>query len=81
MGASTMTEATVLDIRAVKPPRTRELVSETFRALPAGEAFELVHDRNPGQLYQHLVEQAQDVDWDFREYGPSVWRVRVARRP
>lgn len=75
-----MTEATVLDIRAVKPTRRGELVSETFQGLPAGEAFEVVDDHNPRQLYYHLVEQAQDVDWDYREYGPKVWRVRIARR-
>jgi len=72
--------ATTLDVREV-PPRSRHpVIFETFEALGAGEAFELVNDHDPKPLYYRFEAEFTDrFTWDYLDRGPEVWRVRIGR--
>jgi uncharacterized protein (DUF2249 family) len=72
--------ATVLDVRSEPPARRHELIFDTFAALAAGTAFELVNDHDPKPLYYQLeAEQAGRFSWEYLEQGPEAWRVRIGR--
>ena len=71
---------TTLDVRCQPPARRHELIFDTFAALPAGTAFELVNDHDPKPLYyQFDAEYKDQFTWDYLEEGPEVWRVRIGR--
>jgi uncharacterized protein (DUF2249 family) len=71
---------TILDVRSEAPARRHELIFDTFGALPAGDAFELVNDHDPKPLYYQLdAEQTGRFSWKYLEQGPQVWRVRIGR--
>jgi len=71
---------TTLDVRREPPARRHELIFDTFAALPAGSAFELVNDHDPKPLhYQLQAEQTGRFSWEYLEQGPQVWRVRIGR--
>ena len=71
---------TTLDVRSQPPARRHELIFDTFAALPAGTAFELVNDHDPKPLYYQLeAEQTGRFSWQYLEQGPEAWRVRIAR--
>ena len=70
----------VLDVRTEPPARRHELIFDTFAALPAGAAFELVNDHDPKPLYYQLdAEQPGRFSWQYLEQGPQTWRVRIGR--
>ncbi|HWK28766.1 MAG TPA: DUF2249 domain-containing protein [Solirubrobacter sp.] len=72
--------ATTLDVRTEPPARRHTLIFDTFGALAAGDAFELVNDHDPKPLrYQFEAEHAGAFSWDYLEQGPEVWRVRIGR--
>ena len=76
---STMPD-TILDVRTEAPARRHELIFDTFAALPAGHAFELVNDHDPKPLYYQLeAEQTGCFSWEYLEQGPETWRVRIGR--
>lgn len=71
---------TVLDVRAVPPPRRHPLILRTFEALAPGQAFTLVNDHDPKPLYyQFQAERVGEFTWEYLEEGPEVWRVRIGR--
>ncbi len=71
---------TTLDVRSEPPARRHELIFDTFAALAAGDAFELVNDHDPKPLYYQLeAEQTGRFSWEYSEQGPDVWRVRIGR--
>lgn len=69
-----------LDVRNDVPQRRHELILQTYHALQAGAAFELVNDHDPKPLwYQFDAEFPGQFTWDYLEQGPEVWRVRIGR--
>lgn len=69
-----------LDVRQEPPARRHQLIFETYGALAAGEAFELVNDHDPKPLYyQFAAEHQGEFAWYPLEEGPEVWRIRIAR--
>jgi uncharacterized protein (DUF2249 family) len=69
-----------LDVRSEPPARRHQLIFETYGALAAGEAFELVNDHDPKPLYYQLAaEHTDQFTWEYLEQGPEVWRVRIGR--
>ena len=79
-----MTENTqndpVIDVRSVPPRERHPLIFGTFRDLPVGGALLLVNDHDPKPLYyQFAAERSGQFDWEYRESGPEVWRVRIRK--
>ncbi|HWI28418.1 MAG TPA: DUF2249 domain-containing protein [Stellaceae bacterium] len=77
-----MAEIATLDVRALPPARRHSLIFETYAGLPPQGAFVLVNDHDPMPLYyQFQAERPGEVDWEYLERGPQVWRVRIGRQP
>jgi uncharacterized protein (DUF2249 family) len=71
---------TLIDVRTIPPRERHPLLFQTFDALKPGEAFELVNDHDPRPLYyQFQAERPGQLDWQYLESGPQVWRVQVGR--
>lgn len=69
-----------LDVRTIPPRDRHPQIFDLFDGLDQGEAFELVNDHDPKPLfYQFQAERPGQVDWEYLESGPEVWRVRIAR--
>lgn len=70
----------LIDVRTIPPRERHPLLFRTFDALKPGEAFELVNDHDPKPLYyQFQAERPGQLDWQYLESGPQVWRVHVGR--
>jgi len=70
-----------LDIRTIPPYQRHALIFQTFDALAALDAIELVNDHDPRPLY-HQFEQrnAGQFSWEYLEQGPRVWRVKISKK-
>lgn len=74
------TTGKTLDVRQIIPRQRHELIFQTYHALAASEAFELVNDHDPKPLYYQLAaEHPGQFSWDYVEQGPEVWRVRIGK--
>jgi uncharacterized protein (DUF2249 family) len=71
---------TTVDVRTIIPRERHPLIFQTFDALNPGESFELVNDHDPKPLYYQLTaERPGQLEWQYLEQGPQVWRVQVGR--
>ena len=69
-----------VDVRTIIPRERHPLIFRTFDALQPGESFELVNDHDPQPLYYQLsAERPGQLEWQYLEQGPEVWRVQVGR--
>lgn len=69
-----------LDVRTIVPRERHPLIFATFDDLGAGASFELINDHDPKPLYYQLqAERPGQLDWEYLEEGPEVWRVRVGK--
>lgn len=72
--------ANELDVRDLPPAQRHPLIFERFNSLPVGASFILVNDHDPKPLYYHLsAEYTGQLQWQYLEEGPEVWRVRVGK--
>ena len=70
----------IVDVRGVEPMKRHPLIFDTYEALQPGEKFELVNDHDPKPLYyQFQAEQTGKFTWDYKEQGPTVWRVEIGK--
>lgn len=70
-----------LDVRVLKAPARDDEVLQSFDALGAGEAFELVDDQDPKPLrLRFIAERAGYFDWYVLENGPELFRVQIRKR-
>lgn len=70
-----------LDVRALPPAQRHTVIFATFDQLPIGGWFILVNDHDPKPLYyQFQFERSGQLDWEYLELGPEVWRVRLTKR-
>jgi uncharacterized protein (DUF2249 family) len=75
-----MSQTKTIDVRQIIPRERHSLIFQTFHALAANEAFELVNDHDPKPLYyQFAAEHPNQFTWDYLEQGPEVWRVRIGK--
>lgn len=73
-------DAKELDVRPIPPREKHPAIFSSFDALEAGDSFVLVNDHDPVPLkHQFRYERPGQVEWDYLEEGPSVWRVRITR--
>ena len=69
-----------LDVRQVSHAQRHGLIFTAYRALRPGAGFVLVNDHDPKPLrYQFEAQYTGEYTWDYRQDGPSVWRVRIGR--
>lgn len=69
-----------LDVRTLIPRERHPPIFETFDALAPGDAFEVINDHDPKPLfYQFQAERSGQLEWEYLEQGPEVWRVKVGR--
>jgi uncharacterized protein (DUF2249 family) len=74
--------ATVLDVRELAPRERHARIFKTFEQLALGQGVLLVNDHDPKPLYyQFMAEYPGEVDWQYVEQGPEVWRVRIGKVP
>lgn len=74
------TDEKTLDVRPIPPQKKHPTIFETFDELEPGEAFVLVNDHDPKPLrYQFQAERPGEMDWEYLEEGPEVWRVRLTK--
>ena len=73
-------ESTAIDVRLIAPQERHAIVFSTFRALPAGESFDLLSDHEPRPLHGQFLQQwSGQFSWDVLEAGPAQWRIRIGR--
>lgn len=72
--------STELDIRDLVPSRRHSTIFENLVRLAPGKSLVLVNDHDPRPLRHQLDDQypGQFV-WTYRQQGPAVWRVEIAR--
>ena len=76
-----VTSKICIDLQHIPPQDRHLLVLSTFGKLPAGEALEIVDDRDPGPLrFQIQAQWPGQSSWRYLESGPQVWRVAIARK-
>lgn len=70
----------LLDVRPMPPAQRHARIFALFDALPTGASFVLVNDHDPKPLrYQLLAERPGQLEWEYLEAGPEVWRVRLTK--
>jgi uncharacterized protein (DUF2249 family) len=78
-GMETTGEKT-LDVRPIPPKDKHPTIFETFDELDPGGHFVLVNDHDPKPLYyQFEAERPGELEWEYLEEGPEVWRVRLTK--
>lgn len=69
-----------IDVRTVMPRERHPLIFSTIDGLEPGESFELINDHDPKPLYYQLqAERTGQLEWEYLEKGPEVWRVKIGR--
>lgn len=69
-----------VDVRKLAPHDRYAVASAAFHLLDAGEAMELVHDRDLKALkVQFESDLPGKMSWAYLEQGPAVWRASLAR--
>lgn len=74
------TDQKTLDVRPIPPQQKHPTILETFDELEPGDHFTLVNDHDPKPLrYQFQAERPGEMEWEYLEEGPEVWRVRLTK--
>ena len=69
-----------LDVRVIPPPQKHPTILSRYHALQPGQSFTLVNDPDPKpRYYQFNAEHPGQLEWEYLERGPAVWRVRIGK--
>jgi regulator of cell morphogenesis and NO signaling len=75
------TEAKFLDVTQLEPRMKHPMIFQLFDELSAGESLEIHNDHDPKPLYyQLLAERGPKIGWEYIEFGPPSWRVRITKQ-
>lgn len=70
----------LVDVRSLVPAQRHARIFELVDALKPGASFILVNDHDPKPLYYQLeAEYPKQFSWEYRERGPEVWQVEIAK--
>ncbi len=70
-----------LDVTAIMPKDRHPLIFRMFDELVAGDSFVLSNDHDPKPLYySFLHEREGQFEWDYREQGPTLWKVTITKK-
>ena len=73
-------EEKILDVRPIPPREKHPTIFATFDGLEEGDHFVLVNDHDPVPLrHQFTFERPGQVQWEYLEQGPELWRVKITR--
>ena len=74
------TDETTIDVRELPPKDKHPTIFDTFGDLAPGETFVIINDHDPKPLYHEFqAERPGEMDWEYLQEGPEVWRVRIAK--
>jgi uncharacterized protein (DUF2249 family) len=74
------TDAKTLDVRSLPPKDKHPTIFETFDDLAPGAHFIIINDHDPKPLYyQFEAERPGELEWEYLEEGPEVWRVKLIK--
>ena len=74
------TDDPTLDVRPISPKDKHPTIFETFDDLAPGDHFVIVNDHDPKPLYyQFQAERPGEMEWEYLEEGPDLWRVRLTK--
>lgn len=78
----TTTQSTLLDVRPVEPKDRLETIMSAYDSLSPGGTLELTVDHDPRCMYYTLeaLHGRDTFTFVYKEEGPEVWRVDVAKR-
>jgi uncharacterized protein (DUF2249 family) len=80
--SSTASHPELVDVRSLIPAQRHAKIFELVNELQPGASFVLVNDHDPKPLYYQLeAEYPKQFSWDYRERGPEVWQVEIAKLP
>ena len=69
-----------LDVRVLPHGQRHEVIFSTYDHLIPGDGFVIVNDHDPKPLhYQFEAQHAGEFTWDYLEFGPKTWRVRLGK--
>ena len=69
-----------LDVRVLPHGQRHEIIFSMLDALLPGQELVIVNDHDPKPLrYQTAALWPDTFEWTYREAGPQVWRVAIAR--
>jgi uncharacterized protein (DUF2249 family) len=69
-----------LDVRVLPHGQRHDIIFTKLDALAPGETLVIVNDHDPKPLrYQASALWPDKFEWTYREAGPQVWRVAIAR--
>jgi uncharacterized protein (DUF2249 family) len=72
--------STVFDVRPLPFWHRLPAVLQALDQLPPGDAIELLVELDPWPLRQYLeATRRAAFEWQYVEYGPPTWRVRISR--
>jgi uncharacterized protein (DUF2249 family) len=79
-----MTDATdvpSIDVRTIQPRERHPRIFAMANELAVGKSFIIINDHDPRPLhYQLQAEYPGQFSWTYRESGPEVWQVELARQ-
>jgi uncharacterized protein (DUF2249 family) len=69
-----------LDVRVLPHGQRHEVIFSAYDHLVPGGGFVIINDHDPQPLrYQFEAQHAGEFTWDYLEFGPKLWRVRIGR--
>ena len=69
-----------LDVRVLPHGQRHEVIFSTYDHLVPGGGFVILNDHDPQPLrYQFEAQHGGEFTWDYLEFGPKLWRVRIGR--
>jgi regulator of cell morphogenesis and NO signaling len=70
-----------LDVTAIMPKDRHPLIFKMFDEMVQGDSFVLSNDHDPKPLYySFLHEREGQFEWDYREQGPTLWKVKITKK-
>lgn len=70
-----------LDVTTIMPKDRHPLIFKMFDELASGDSFVLANDHDPKPLYYSLLHEREgQFGWEYREQGPTLWKVKITRK-
>jgi regulator of cell morphogenesis and NO signaling len=72
----------ILNVTEIEPRLKHPTIFARFDELNPGESLTIHNDHDPKPLYYQLLgERGNIFTWEYLEQGPSLWRVKISKRP
>jgi regulator of cell morphogenesis and NO signaling len=72
----------ILNVTEIAPKLKHPTIFVRFDELKPGESLTIHNDHDPKPLYYQLLSERGDIfTWEYLEQGPSLWRIKISKRP